>query len=175
VPHPHAGSHTAVVLPDLTLRLLDPADAATAQTLVGWLSREWTWIPPDDPATDPVQRWTRLVGERARPGQVPFTLVAHVDVGPVGCVQVCTDDVDARYADRGPWLSAVYVLPGARDLGVGRALLAEVERLAAALGHAELWLHTGEAHRFYARCGWETVEPKTSLDGDAVMRRSLSG
>ncbi|WP_143448316.1 GNAT family N-acetyltransferase [Kineosporia sp. A_224] len=163
------------MLTDLTLRLLDPADAGTAAVLVGWLSHEWTWIPPDDPATDPVQRWTRLVAERARPGQVPFTLVAHVDDGPVGCVQVCTDDVHARYADRGPWLSAVYVLPVARDLGVGRALLAETERLTAAQGHDELWLHTGEAHRFYARCGWETVEPKVSVHEDAVMRRSLVG
>ena len=30
-------------------------------------------------------------------------------------------DVDAEFADRGPWLSGVYVLGAARDLGLGRA------------------------------------------------------
>lgn len=160
---------TAPVLDGLELRLLDPADAATADELVGYLAREWGTSTTEDP----VRRWTRLVADRSHADRVPFTLVAHLPEGVAGCVQVCTDDVDARHADRGPWLSAVYVAGPARNLGVGRAMLAEAERLTAAFGHTELWLHTGEAHRFYTRCGYTVVEPKTSVDTDAVLFRTL--
>ena len=38
----------------------------------------------------------------------------------------------------------------------------------------ELWLHTGEAARFYERCGYEVARPKTSLAQDAVLWRPLS-
>ena len=157
-------------LAGLELRLLDPTDEATVRELVTVLAREWGTSTDEDP----VQRWTRLVTERSNHDRVPFTVVAHHPLGVAGCVQVCTDDVDARYADRGPWLSAVLVTGAARNLGLGRRMLAEAERLAAAFGHAELWLHTSEAHRFYTRCGYTVVEPKTSLDSDAVLFRALT-
>lgn len=38
----------------------------------------------------------------------------------------------------------------------------------------ELWLHTGEAARFYERCGYQVARPKTSLVEDAVLWRPLS-
>jgi len=93
---------------------------------------------------------------------------------PVGSLTVCLDDVDVEFADRGPWLSGVYVLGAARDLGVGRRLLDVAAERAREAGATELWLHTGEATRFYERCGYETARPKTSLERDAVPWRSLS-
>ena len=157
-------------LAGLELRLLDPTDEATVRELVTVLAREWGTSTDEDP----VQRWTRLVTGRSSHDRVPFTVVAHHPLGVAGCVQVCTDDADARYADRGPWLSAVYVAGPARNLGLGRRMLAEAERLAAAFGHTELWLHTGEAHRFYTRCGYTVVEPKAAVDTDAVLYRPLT-
>ena len=41
-------------------------------------------------------------------------------------------------------------------------------------GATELWLHTGEAARFYERCGYEVARPKTSLARDAVLWRSFT-
>ena len=41
-------------------------------------------------------------------------------------------------------------------------------------GATELWLHTGEAARFYERCGYQVARPKTSLVEDAVLWRPLS-
>jgi hypothetical protein len=34
-------------------------------------------------------------------------------------------------------------------------------------------LHTGEAARFYERCGYTVARPKASLERDAVLWRAL--
>ena len=70
------------------------------------------------------------------------------------------EDVDAEFADRGPWLSGVYVLGAARDLGLGRRLLDVAARRAREAGATELWLHTGEAARFYERCATRWRGPR---------------
>ncbi|MDQ1512057.1 MAG: hypothetical protein QOG50_3901, partial [Actinomycetota bacterium] len=96
-----------------------------------------------------------------------------VDDDPVGCVSLCDDDIHLRYDERGPWLSGMLVIGEARNLGVGRALLHEVEVLARQFGASELWLHTGEASSFYERCGWIVVSRKQQLREDTVMRFDL--
>ncbi len=135
------------------------------------LVAEWhwrTWGKPDDPVDEAA--WTAIVGSRLGRDDVPFTLVAFLGDEPVGCLAVCREDVDAEYADEGPWLSGMYVWRRARDLGVGRALVTEAERRVADAGHTALWAHTSEAERFYVRCGWELVRPKEPLRRDAVVR-----
>jgi GNAT superfamily N-acetyltransferase len=67
----------------------------------------------------------------------------------------------------------MFVIGEARDQGVGRALLREVELLARRFGASELWLHTGEASAFYERCGWTVVARKQQLHEDTVMRVDL--
>jgi GNAT superfamily N-acetyltransferase len=105
---------------------------------------------------------------------VPFTLVGFLDDELVGSVSVTLDDVDAEFAEEGPWLSGMFVRPPARDVGFGRQLLDEAARRTATAGHTELWAHTAEAERFYVRCGWEVVRPKEPLRRDAVVRRTLA-
>lgn len=117
--------------------------------------------------------WTVALTARSGADTVPFTLVAFLGDEPVGCVSLTHDDVDPEFAAHGPWLSGMIVVSGARDLGIGRRLLGEVEARAVALGHTELWAHTQEAERFYVRCGWEVVRPKVPLHRDAVVRRTL--
>lgn len=146
---------------------VSPADPVL-DTVLDWHWREWglgTEAERDE--------WRERL--RARTGEIgiPFTLVARWSGQPVGSISVCVDDVDAEFADRGPWLSGVYVLGGARDLGVGRRLLDVAANRARAAGSTELWLHTGEATRFYERCGYEVARPKTSLAVDAVLWRPL--
>ncbi|MCZ7528270.1 MAG: GNAT family N-acetyltransferase [Acidimicrobiia bacterium] len=114
------------------------------------------------------------MARRNEPDAVPFTLVAFLGPVPVGCVSVCRDDRDADFDAEGPWLSGMFVLGSARDLGVGRALVRAAEERAAAMGHRELWLHTAEAHRFYERCGWRVARVRSALGRDAVMCRELA-
>ncbi len=139
------------------------------ELVAGWHWSEWRG---GDHGRTPEQ-WVETVRARSSPDRVPFTLVAFVDGVPVGAVSVCDDDVDDRFADRGPWVSGMVVVGAARNLGVGRALLHAAERLAVRFGCRELWLHTAEAERFYERCGWEVVAPRVPLHLDAVLRRDL--
>jgi GNAT superfamily N-acetyltransferase len=91
----------------------------------------------------------------------------------VGCLSVTDDDLDERFADRGPWLSGMVVIPRARNLGVGRVLVKAAESTARSFGVPELWLRTETAGPFYERCGWSYAAPKQSLRLAAVLRRAL--
>jgi GNAT superfamily N-acetyltransferase len=138
-------------------------------TVVGWHWREWSHGHAEASLDD----WRSRLVARSNRDRVPFTLVAFLDAEPVGCVSVCDDDMDARFADHGPWLSGMLVIGEARNLGLGRALLREVEVRARRSGATELWLHTGEASAFYERCGWMVIARKQQMHEDTVMRLDL--
>ena len=56
-------------------------------------------------------------------------------------------------------VEAVYVLPGHARLGIGRQLLATLERRAAGAGHTRLTLDASlNAQAFYEACGYRPVE-----------------
>jgi GNAT superfamily N-acetyltransferase len=138
------------------------------ETVHLWHWREWSLGTEAERVA-----WGERLRSRTGAAGIPFTLVARWGDEPVGSISVCTDDSDTDFADRGPWLSGVYVLGAARDLGLGRRLLEVAADRARDAGATELWLHTGEASRFYERCGYEVARPKTSLSQDAVLWRSL--
>jgi GNAT superfamily N-acetyltransferase len=144
-------------------------DDPVLELVLHWHWREWSL------GTE-AERHEWRVRLRSRTGStgIPFTLVARWGDEPVGSISVCTDDVDAEFADRGPWLTGVYVLGAARNLGLGRRLLDLAADRARQAGAAELWLHTGEAARFYERCGYAVARPKTSPREDAVLWRPLT-
>jgi GNAT superfamily N-acetyltransferase len=152
---------------DLHVELLKAPDPLL-DVVLHWHWREWSLGTETER-----DEWRERL--RARTGEtgIPFTFVARWGDVPVGSISVCTDDVDGEFADRGPWLTGVYVVGAARDLGVGRRLLELAADRAREAGATELWLHTGEAARFYERCGYEVARPKTSLAQDAVLWRSL--
>ena len=139
-------------------------------TVVAWHWREWGHGHADAL----LDEWRARLVERSTRDRIPFTLIAFADDVPVGCVSVCDDDLDARFAGHGPWLSGMLVIGDARNQGVGRALLREVEVLARRFGASELWLRTGEASAFYERCGWIVVSRKQQLEDDTVMRVDLA-
>ena len=137
-----------------------------APTLAGWHWSAWGGEAPASTESD----WLAIVQRRAG-DDVPFTLVAWTNGEPVGVVSVCWDDIDDRYPDEGPWISGMVVRSNARNLGVGRALLAAAERCCVEQGHRALWLHTSEAKRFYQRCGWHLEADKPGLGRDAVLSK----
>jgi GNAT superfamily N-acetyltransferase len=141
-----------------------------APAVADWHWRQWG----RDGGLDSQITWTSTIARRLRTDEVPFTVIAFVGDDHVGSLSVCWDDADDQFAEVGPWLSGMFVLPPARNLGIGRHLLADAERRAVGMGHSELWAHTAEAEQFYARCGWEVVRPKVPLQRDAVVRRALA-
>lgn len=144
-------------------------DSPAVDAVFSWHWREWS---PGHEEPDPTE-WRGRVVERTLDDGIPFTLVAWLDDEPVGSIVVCHDDLDERYANRGPWLSGVFVVGAARNLGIGRALLDAACERARSFGVTELWLHTGEASAFYERCGWTMVHRKESLPDDAVLTKVL--
>jgi GNAT superfamily N-acetyltransferase len=152
---------------DLRIELLSASDPLV-DLVAQWHWREWSLGTETER-----DQWRERLRWRTGEAGIPCTLVAHWGDEPVGSITVCADDSDPEFADRGPWLSGVYVVGAARDLGIGRRLLEQAEDRACEAGASELWLHTGEAARFYERCGYEVARPKTSLAQDAVLWRSL--
>jgi GNAT superfamily N-acetyltransferase len=150
------------------VELLRP-DSPLIDTVVEWHWHEWS-SDHDDADLD---KWRAGVRERTNLDRVPFTLVAHLDREPVGCLSVTDDDIDERFAGDGPWLSGMLVVARARNLGVGRALVQAAESTVRDFGVPELWLRTETAGPFYERCGWSVVVPKHGLHRAAVMRRTL--
>jgi GNAT superfamily N-acetyltransferase len=145
------------------------ADSPVLETVLGWHWREWS---PEAADAD-LELWRSRLRARTRTDGVPFTFVAFVDEEPVGCISVCHDDLDARYTHRGPWLSGVYVVGAARNLGIGRSMVDAACDRARSFGVSDLWLHTGEASAFYERCRWTLVHGKESLRDDAVFMTTL--
>lgn len=145
------------------------ADDPPFDTVVDWHWREWShgYDNPD------FAEWRARLGSRCSQEEIPFTLVAFIDADPVGCLSVCHDDIDDRFADRGPWLSGMFVVGRARNLGAGRALVLAAEQRAHGSGSSQLWVHTSEAGAFYARCGWTFAHHKEAIADESVLFRDL--
>ena len=143
------------------------ATAPSFDTVLAWHWREWGHAEADAD----VEEWRGRLAGRCRNDAIPFTLLAHIAADPVGCVTVCNEDRDPRFADHGPWLAGMIVVGPARNLGVGRTLLRAAEQQASIFGASELWVYTSEAGPFYERCGWTFRHRKNGLRDVAVMVR----
>lgn len=119
----------------------------------GWFEAEWPdWYGPGRPgnALHDLQAY-------ARHDALPLGLVARLDGHPCGFMALKREGL-ASLPHLGPWVGAAVVLPGLRRLGIGRALLLELERRAAALGETRLFCATATAASLLERCGWRRLQ-----------------
>ncbi|HEY1171901.1 MAG TPA: GNAT family N-acetyltransferase [Verrucomicrobiae bacterium] len=93
-------------------------------------------------------------------------VLATRDGHPVGCGALCplyTNTAEFR---------RIYVSPSARRLGLGRAILTELEKLAGVLGYQTIRLETGtrqpEAIALYERYGFHRIPAFGRYIGDPV-------
>lgn len=95
-------------------------------------------------------------------------LLARLDGAAVGCGG-WRDLGDGRVE-----IKRMFVLPAARGRGVARALLAELERTAAAAGHPEIVLETGivqpEAIGLYVSSGYSPIDAFGHYAGHPLSR-----
>ena len=93
-------------------------------------------------------------------------LVARFEGQPVGCAALRPLDAEAAEIKR------MYVSPSARRKGVGRALLAELERRAGGFGYCILRLETGnrqpEAVALYEAYGFSRIQAFGKYIGNPV-------
>jgi GNAT superfamily N-acetyltransferase len=144
--------------------LADRADLIEAVTGLRWL--EWGHAP------EPLDRewWHAATVREAGRSELPMTWVASDQSGALGAVGLGQFDIEER-RDRSPWVLGMIVRRDRREAGIGRLLLAHLERWAHWQRYEQLWVATGTPSvGFYQRCGWrinETVdrdfEPATVL------------
>ncbi|MGW2837757.1 GNAT family N-acetyltransferase [Streptomyces sp. NPDC001493] len=122
------------------------ADDPRIRDLVRDLDADLAARYPDEPCTG---------GAHIHPG-IRF-LLAEADRRPVGCCAVQPFPAPDTAAE----LKRMYVVPQARGRGIAARLLAEAERVAAALGHGEMRLETAvhqpEAIALYTRAGYAPI------------------
>lgn len=101
-------------------------------------------------------------------------LARGADGAPLGCVGLRPVDPDG-YCE----MKRLYVSPGARGMGLGRALVEAVLDAATRLGFRELRLDTlpdmSDAQALYARMGFVRIAPyyDTPIAGTVFMARRL--
>ena len=110
----------------------------------------------------------REVFDRAIAGSLCFGAY-RPDGSQLAFARVVTDGATFAY------LCDVIVDPDARGLGAGKALLAAIHRHPALQGLRRWMLATRDAHRLYARYGWEPVPDPTifmQINDPDIYKRS---
>ena len=92
----------------------------------------------------------------------------------LGLATLVDDDELPGATEPGPWLAAVFVVPEARKLGVGSALVDHVVSRSRELGYAELFLYTEYQDQWYQKKGWSYLRETLFNDiKHVVMQISL--
>ena len=92
----------------------------------------------------------------------------------LGLATLVDDDELPGAIEPEPWLAAVFVVPEARKLGVGSALINHVVNRSRELGYSEIFLYTDHQQKWYEKRGW-TYTRDTLLNDmkHVVMRNAL--
>src|ERR1700748_1443027 len=89
---------------------------------------------------------------------LPTALVAHNGKVYLGSAFLIDCDLEERQQYR-PWIAAVWVEPSNRGQGIGRSLVMEAARAAAALGYSTSYICChDDLEAFYASSGWKVLE-----------------
>mgnify|MGYP000291737774 FL=1 len=92
----------------------------------------------------------------------------------LGLATLVDDDELPGAIEPGPWLAAVFVVPEARKLGVGSALVDHVVSRSRELGYAEIFLYTEYQDQWYQKKGWSYLRDTLLNDiKHVVMQISL--
>jgi GNAT superfamily N-acetyltransferase len=124
-------------------------------TVARW---HWDLWGAEDPAGS-LESWTARVARWANHDAVPMIFIALAGETAVGSVSLVSHDLTERRDlwDLWPWLSGLYVVPGYRGRGVGRAFVARIEAQARSMVVVRLYLYTAQARGLYEQLGWHRI------------------
>ena len=90
----------------------------------------------------------------------------------LGLATLVDDDELPGAIEPGPWLAAVFVVPEARKLGVGSALIDHVVSRSRELGYSEMFLYTEDQQEWYQKRGWTYTRDTLLNDMKHVVMRN---
>jgi len=90
----------------------------------------------------------------------------------LGLATLVDDDELPGAIEPGPWLAAVFVVPEARKLGVGSALINHVVNRSRELGYSEMFLYTEDQQEWYQKRGWTYTRDTLLNDMKHVVMRN---
>jgi predicted N-acetyltransferase YhbS len=132
-------------------------------TLARWFYEEWGFLDPERTLQDIAD----LIARRTNTDKIPLVLVAREGEELIGTVCLKIHEMKTR-KELSPWLADLYVAESRRKQGVGKMLVAAIEKVAANLGIARLYLYTPDAENFYSRLGWK-IKERTIYQGHPVV------
>ena len=130
--------------------------------IVRWVHTEWGHLMPNISYGKLVSNFK----ERLTPHSIPETFVATINNKIVGTASIVAHDLSTRM-DLSPWMAAVYVIPGYRNLGIGSTIVRAIMEEASILRLERIYLITPDQEYFYTNLGWQTLE-KTYYRGEVV-------
>lgn len=108
-------------------------------------------------ANHTLAQWQQEFAEGQADGRFKC-LIALDQEHMLGCAALARDDL-AQRPDLSPWLACVLVQPEARGAGLATQLIEAICDHARVTGVTTLYLHTHDQSAYYARRGWEKLEP----------------
>jgi len=155
---------------EITYRLM-PDDPEVAKTLAQWNVEFWS-----DKVTDISERELTslyLNFSRAPENKLPKTLVAYVDGELAGAVTLGEKDLP-QYPMYKPWLGSLITHPKFQELGIGRELALEAQRLAKKMGFSHIYCFTATVTEWALRWDWEVIHQTTFKGLEVnVLKKSL--
>lgn len=118
-----------------------------------WLYDQWWALPGSTINVVSDQLKEHLAGQ-----PLPSTLVAVVDSQPVGSISL-HEHASPERPDLTPCIAALYVRPEQRQQGVASRLLEAAEARLRKLGAERLYFTVPEQADFFAKRGWQVLEP----------------
>ena len=146
--------------PACTIRpLADDPDAVPL--LARWFHEEWHGFDGRSPASIEAQLPENLARD-----SIPITFLAQSGSELVGTVSVDISDLPA-FDHLSPWLASLYVMPTARGVGIGTALVRHAQKFVLSCGVRRIHLWTPGPTRLYENCGW-TVSQRTTYNSRPI-------
>ena len=144
------------------------------ETVAKWWFDEWSHLSSHAHSVeDAIASLYKKMADRP---SLPIIIVAVVDDEAVGTAALKLQELRDHFPKIQYWLGNVYVKPEARGLGLGSALVREIENIAATQNIPALHLATEQLNGgLYAQLGWEVVTQIADRGDDVlVMRKDVS-
>jgi ribosomal protein S18 acetylase RimI-like enzyme len=155
---------------EITYRLM-PDDAELAKTLAKWNIEFWS--DKVDSISEQNLSSIYLFAARTPENKLPKTLVAYVNGELAGAVTLGEKDLP-QYPMYKPWLGSLIVHPKFQELGIGREITLEAQRLAKKMGFSFIYCFTATVTEWALRWHWEVIHQTTFKGLEVnVMKKSL--